>query len=203
MDTGFTAEAGRLTIVDAPAEQAGPMAARLTRYGESDERQAALVGGVPTDRADFGELRHRVLRSGHGDLLFSGTIREELSAGRERSQAELTEALFAADAADVVEGLPDGLDAFLTEGGRSLSGGQQQRLMLARALLAAPDVLVLEDPTSSVDAHTEARIVRRVAAYRTGLTTVVFSDSPLWRNAADLVHRSGAGSGSALEGAVS
>ncbi|MFS7873700.1 ATP-binding cassette domain-containing protein [Streptomyces asiaticus] len=94
-------------------------------------------------------------------------------------------ALFTADAADVVEALPAGLDTRLEEGGRALSGGQRQRLVLARALLTAPDVLVLEDPTSSADTHTEARVVERVAAARAGRTTIVFSDSPLWRGVAD------------------
>jgi ABC-type multidrug transport system fused ATPase/permease subunit len=57
--------------------------------------------------------------------------------------------------------------------------------MLARALTVDPDVLVLDDPTSAVDAHTEARIVRRVAALRRGRTTVVISHSPLWAAVAD------------------
>lgn len=85
----------------------------------------------------------------------------------------------------MVEALPAGLDTRLDEGGRALSGGQRQRLVLARALLTAPDVLVLEDPTSSADTHTEARVVERVAAARAGRTTIVFSDSPLWRGVAD------------------
>ncbi|MGW2859669.1 ABC transporter transmembrane domain-containing protein [Streptomyces sp. NPDC001205] len=187
-DTGLTAEAGLLTVVAAPADRAGALADRLTRYGEQAAPSAVLVGGVPLDRVDLAELRARVLRSGPADTLFSGTVGEELSAGLARSRGALTDALFAADATDVVEGLPDGLDEYLGEGGRALSGGQRQRLVLARALLAAPDVLVLEDPTASVDAQTEARIVERVAALRAGRTTVVFSDSPLWLGVADRVH---------------
>ncbi|MFJ3923402.1 ABC transporter transmembrane domain-containing protein [Streptomyces sp. NPDC090022] len=187
--TGITAEAGRLTVVAAPAERAGALADRLTRYGERPDSPGVLLGGVPLDRVDLAELRGRVLRSGPADTLFSGTVREELTAGLARPRGALADALFAADATDVVEGLPGGLDAYLGEGGRALSGGQRQRLVLARALLAAPDVLVLEDPTASVDAQTEARVAERVAALRAGRTTVVLSDSPLWMGVADRVHR--------------
>jgi ABC-type multidrug transport system fused ATPase/permease subunit len=73
------------------------------------------------------------------------------------------------------------------ERGREVSGGQRQRLNLARALAADADVLVLDEPTSAVDAHTEARITERVAALRRGQTTVVFSQSPLWTHVADEV----------------
>ena len=87
----------------------------------------------------------------------------------------------------MVAGLPDGTTQRLTEQGRELSGGQRQRLMLARALSVDPDVLVLDEPTSAVDAHTEARIARRVARLRRGRTTVVISHSPLWAAVADHV----------------
>ncbi len=74
----------------------------------------------------------------------------------------LIAALDAASAADIVEALPDGLDTLIAERGREFSGGQQQRLRLARALLADPPILVLVEPTSAVDAHTEARIASRL-----------------------------------------
>ncbi|AQT75723.1 ABC transporter transmembrane domain-containing protein [Streptomyces sp. fd1-xmd] len=188
-DTGITAAAGRLTVVTVPADRMGELADRLTRPGAGGGPSAVRLGGVPLDRVDPGELSTRLLRSGPADILFSGTVREELTAGSARSREALDRALFAADAADVVDGLPGGLDAWLDEGGRALSGGQRQRLVLARALFAAPDLLMLEDPTASVDAHTEARIVDRVATLRAGRTTVVLTDSPLWRAAADHVVR--------------
>ncbi|MFI2371879.1 ABC transporter transmembrane domain-containing protein [Streptomyces sp. NPDC018833] len=183
--TGITAEAGRLTVIMATADRAGELAGRLTRPGGFGDTPPVLLGDVRLDRVDVTELRARVVRSGPADTLFSGTVREELTAGAARSREALDNALFAADATDVIDALPDGLDSYLDEGGRALSGGQRQRLVLARALLAAPDVLVLEDPTAAVDAHTEARIVERVAELRAGRTTVVFSDSPLWRGVAD------------------
>jgi ABC-type multidrug transport system fused ATPase/permease subunit len=77
--------------------------------------------------------------------------------------------------------------ARITERGRSLSGGQRQRLALARSLVADPPVLVLDEPTSAVDAHTEARIADGIEEIRRGRTTVVFATSPLLLDRADRV----------------
>jgi ABC-type multidrug transport system fused ATPase/permease subunit len=86
-----------------------------------------------------------------------------------------------------MEALPDGLATEVEERGRSFSGGQRQRLVLARALVADPEVLVLDEPTSAVDAHTEARIADRLRARRQGRTTVVCTTSPLLLDRADRV----------------
>ena len=88
---------------------------------------------------------------------------------------------------DIVEALDDGLDEEIDERGRSFSGGQRQRLVLARALLIDPEVLVLVEPTSAVDAHTEARIAKALHAFREGKTTVVVTASPLVLDVADRV----------------
>jgi ABC-type multidrug transport system fused ATPase/permease subunit len=99
----------------------------------------------------------------------------------------MTTALDVASAEDAVDGLEGGLDGVLTERGRSLSGGQRQRLALARALLADPEILVLDEPTSAVDAHTEVRIAERLRDLRAGRTTVVLTTSPLLLDRADHV----------------
>jgi ABC-type multidrug transport system fused ATPase/permease subunit len=92
-----------------------------------------------------------------------------------------------ANAEDVIEALPEGLETTIDERGRSFSGGQRQRLVLARALLSDAEFLVLVDPTSAVDAHTEARIAKRLREARAGKTTVVVTTSPLMLDQADRV----------------
>lgn len=117
--------------------------------------------------------------------LFSGPLRRELGGVDDDA---LLEALEVADARDALAAVEGGIDGELEERGRSLSGGQRQRLALARALLRDPEVLVLVEPTSAVDAHTEARIAGRLAAHRKGRTTVVVTASPLLLDHADVVH---------------
>jgi ABC-type multidrug transport system fused ATPase/permease subunit len=95
--------------------------------------------------------------------------------------------LSAASAHDILEAVPGGLDAVVAERGRTFYGGQRQRLVLARALAADPEVLVLVEPTSAVDAHTEARIAERLRAHRAGRTTVVTTSSPLLLDRVDRV----------------
>jgi len=104
-----------------------------------------------------------------------------------RRRPTVTEALAAAGAGDIVEGLAEGLETELPERGRTLSGGQRQRIVLAAALRADPDVLVLDEPTSAVDAHTEADIAARLHQVRAGRTTVVLSTSPFLLEHADVV----------------
>lgn len=96
-------------------------------------------------------------------------------------------ALTTASALDVLDAVADGLDGTVEERGRSYSGGQRQRLALSRALLTDAPVLVLVEPTSAVDAHTEARIAERLAEHRRGRTTVVTTVSPLLLGQADEV----------------
>lgn len=102
-----------------------------------------------------------------------------------REQAEA--ALHTAAAEDVFESLPGGWQGRIDERGRGLSGGQRQRLVLARALALDPDVLVLVEPTSAVDAHTEAMIAGRLAEHRRGRTTVATTVSPLLLHHADRI----------------
>ena len=91
----------------------------------------------------------------------------------------LLEAIEIADAGDVLTSLSEGLAGMITEKGRSLSGGQRQRVALARALLTEAPTLVLIEPTSALDSHTEARVAAQVHRARAGRTTVVVTASPL------------------------
>lgn len=122
-----------------------------------------------------------------GSQLFAGTLQDAVDPHRRLTRRQAEEALLAANAEDVYDALPGGWQGELDERGRGLSGGQRQRVVLARALAAAAPILVLVEPTSAVDAHTEERIAERVARLRSGRTTVVCTVSPLWLHHADRV----------------
>ncbi|MEQ4305750.1 ABC transporter ATP-binding protein [Plantactinospora sp. B6F1] len=182
--TGLTVPAGRLIGVAAadPAE-AIALADRLGRYVPS----GVTWGGVPLTAIGLPEVRARILVADHDAYLFAGTLREILHAGRWHTDAELRAALRVASADDVVDALPEALDTPIDTRARRLSGGQRQRVRLARALLVEPEVLILVDPTSAVDAHTEARIAQRLRTARAGRSTVLLATSPLLLGHAELV----------------
>ena len=146
-----------------------------------------LLGETPLDRLPLGVVRRRILVSEPDPLIFSGTLRSELDPWGRSSDSQITDAIEVAAAEDVLIALAEGLDEVVDERGRSFSGGQRQRLVLARALLANPEIIVLVEPTSAVDAHTEAGIAKRLRAFRTGRTTVIVSTSPLVLDRADTV----------------
>ncbi|WP_440219925.1 ABC transporter ATP-binding protein [Dietzia sp. MNB45] len=143
--------------------------------------------------------------SGHGGPGDDDELGES-GAGGEAATPITREVLRASAVAEIIEHLPDGLDHAVQEGGRNLSGGQRQRIALARALHADPDVLVLHEPTSAVDAVTEweiAQAVRRLRTSRPRQATLIVTSSPPFLATADrVVHlpRSGeARSGTHLE----
>lgn len=200
--SGVTVQPGVLTAVAASApEDAIAIADRLGRYADGDVTfGAADLSTLPLD-----EVRRRILVADNTARLFTGQLRDELdiharptlapNAGRaalERlsggadglrqrgvDDERIREALHTACAEDIIDALPDGLATWVAEAGREFSGGQQQRLRLVRALVADPEVLILVEPTSAVDAHSEARIAERLARSRVGKTTLICTTSPL------------------------
>ncbi len=158
------------------------------------EERAELSGswGVTADGIDFSRiavdaLRREIVVMDTGTQLFSGTLQQAIDPWGRSTRTQAEDALRAAAAEDVLVGLPEGWQGFIDERGRGLSGGQRQRVALARALVADPQVLVLVEPTSAVDAHTEARIAHRLPEARAGRSTVVVTASPLLLRAADQV----------------
>lgn len=144
-------------------------------------------GGVDLGRVPLDELRPVILVSDANSQLFAGTLQAAVDPHDLLTREQAEEALRTAAAEDVYDALPGGWAGELDERGRGLSGGQRQRIVLARALASDPRVLVLVEPTSAVDAHTEARIAERLAEHRRGKTTVVTTVSPLWLHHADHV----------------
>ncbi len=172
---------GRMTaIVSAHPEETAAVAARVGRTTPGEH--GVRWGAVALDDLPVRVVREHVLVSQPDPRLFSGPVRTELGGADDDDR---TAALLVADAGDVLVAIDGGLDGEVEERGRSLSGGQRQRLALARSLLRDVDVLVLVEPTSAVDAHTEARIAERLAQHRKGRTTLVVSASPLVLDRAD------------------
>ncbi|GAA2136076.1 ABC transporter ATP-binding protein [Nocardioides koreensis] len=182
--TGLRVRAGSLTaVVSEQPDESSALADRLGMTAAEVDDDVRL-GDVPLSSLRREEVRRRILVSDTGATLFSGRLAERIDvtgAGRVR------EALDTASADDILEALPQGLDTPVAERGRTFSGGQRQRLVLARALAVDPEILVLVEPTSAVDAHTEARIASRLRRHRAGRTTVVTTSSPLMLDAVDEV----------------
>jgi ABC-type multidrug transport system fused ATPase/permease subunit len=183
--SGLVVEPGQLTAVVAGVpEEAAAIADRLGRFADGD---GVRLGGVALADLPLEVVRRRVLVSEHDPRLFTGRLGDELDPTGGAPAERVLAAVATASATDVLEALPGGLDSEVAERGRSFSGGQRQRLVLARALVADPEVLVLVEPTSAVDAHTEARIADGLAAARQDRATVVCTTSPLLLDRADKV----------------
>jgi ABC-type bacteriocin/lantibiotic exporter with double-glycine peptidase domain len=150
-------------------------------------RWGVRLDGVDLADAALSDVRATILVSDTGSQLFAGSLQDAIDPHRRLTREQAETALLAANAEDVYDALPGGWQGVLDERGRGLSGGQRQRVVLARALATEAPVLVLVEPTSAVDAHTEARIAERVTRLRAGRTTVVCTVSPLWLHHADRV----------------
>ncbi|MFI1096291.1 ABC transporter transmembrane domain-containing protein [Streptomyces sp. NPDC020917] len=210
--SGVAVAPGTLTALAAarPGDSAAVLD-RLARFAPS----GATWGGTPLQAVPLSRVRARILLADNDAVLFGTTLREAVAgrgtggrpdadadtdidtdalagggkavADSGEGDADLLAAIRTAVAEDVVEALPGGLDAPLTAQAGNLSGGQRQRLRMARAVYAAPEVLLAVEPTSAVDALTEAAMAGRLRAARAGLTTVVATTSPLVLEQADTV----------------
>lgn len=162
------------------------------RAMQSDRERASgswgvRMGDVDLGEVDIGNVRERVLVSDTQSRVFAGTLQEAVDPHACLSRQQAERAMRTASAEDVYDAVPGGWQGVLDERGRGLSGGQRQRLVLARALAQDPEYLILVEPTSAVDAHTEAVIAERLAGHRRGRTTVVMTASPLLLRHADRV----------------
>jgi ABC-type multidrug transport system fused ATPase/permease subunit len=178
-ESGVVAEPGRLTVLaSARPGDSAVIIDRLGRYSET----AVTWGPYRIAEVAKPPVRERVLVADHEADLFAGTLRDVV-AGRTKADDEaVRRAIRAAVATDVA-----GLDHPVERDGRNLSGGQRQRVRLARALLADPEMLLAAEPTSAVDAHTEAAIAERLTAIRAGRGTLLATTSPVLLDRADVV----------------
>jgi ABC-type multidrug transport system fused ATPase/permease subunit len=183
-DSAVAVNPGLFTAIAGPnSGEAAGILDRLGRYGDT----SVLWGEHPLADIELSEVRQRILVADNEAAIFAGSLREVLDPWHKADDATINRAVFAAAADDIVQQLGVGLDAHIGHRGGNLSSGQRQRLRLARALIADPEILLLVEPTSAVDAHTEARIAQRLRDFRAGRTTVVTTTSPLILEEADVV----------------
>ena len=170
----LTVEAGRTVALVGPTGSGKTsLVALVVRLYDANEG-AVVVDGADVRSVEVGSLRRAVAFVADDSFLFSAGVAENIAYARpDATREQIERAARRAQAHDFIERLPDGYDTVVGERGLTLSGGQRQRIAIARALVADPRILILDDATSSVDARTEAAIKRGLREAMEGRTTFV------------------------------
>jgi ATP-binding cassette subfamily B protein len=149
---------------------------QLLQHFYQPARGAVLVDGVDLVHADPAEVRARIAMVPQETVIFGTSARDNLRYGRwDADDAQVWAAAEAANAADFLRALPEGLDTFLGEGGARLSGGQRQRVAIARALLRDAPILLLDEATSALDAESERLVQDALERLMASRTTIVIA----------------------------
>ena len=185
----FEARPGQLVAVSGPPGSGKSTLAGLIGGLVEPTSGEVLLDGRPLGEIDITTIRSMVRNVAEDPVLFSGSIRQNLDLGAAWSVSddEINAALYAAGADDIVAGMPDGLGTHVGDRGLTLSGGQRQRLALARALVARPRVIVLDDALSAVNPSHEMEIIRRVAEFLPEAAIVAITRRPGPTSMADTV----------------
>jgi ATP-binding cassette subfamily B protein len=173
-DVSLTVEPGeRVALVGPTGAGKSTLAKLMVRF--YDPREGAVrFDGVDLRDATLRSLRERIVVVPQEGFLFAGTVRDNIRIGRaEATDAEVEEAVEAIGLSDIIEGFPDGLDTEVRERGSRLSAGEKQLVSLARAALADPALLVLDEATSNLDPGTERHVERALETLTKGRTVVV------------------------------
>ncbi|WP_091237447.1 ABC transporter ATP-binding protein [Micromonospora matsumotoense] len=177
----------RVAVVGETGSGKTTFAKLLTRLMDPTEGRV-LLSGVPLDEVRFDSLRSRVVMVPQDGFLFDATVGENVRFARpELTDAQLTTAFTELGLADWLDGLPAGLATPVGERGEALSVGERQLVALARAYVADPDLLVLDEATSAVDPATEVRLQRTLDAVTRGRTTLAIAHRLSTAQAADEV----------------
>lgn len=163
-DICFSLQAGQtLGIIGSTGSGKSTIAHLIPRFYET-ESGTVSVDGISVKEYPQQALRRKIGLVPQKSVLFSGTLRENLTFGQaDATDEQIIAALKAAQAYDFVEKLPQGLDSPVSRGGKNFSGGQRQRLTIARALVAQPEILILDDSSSALDYATESRLRHAIA----------------------------------------
>ena len=164
-----------LALVGATASGKTTLVSLLPRLYDATEGQV-LIDGADVREVQLHSLRAQIGLVTEDPFLFSGSVHENIAYARARaSREEVEQAARRAQAHQFIAELPEGYDTLIGERGLTLSGGQRQRLAIARALLAEPRILILDDATSSVDASTEHEIKAALREVMRGRTTFIIA----------------------------
>jgi ABC-type multidrug transport system fused ATPase/permease subunit len=175
-DVTFAARPGELVaLVGLTGAGKTTLASLLPRFFEPTAGRIT-IDGVDARDYDLRSLRERIALVPQEPVLFAASIADNIRYGRlDASQADVEAAARAAHVHDFVERLPHGYDSLVAEAGATLSGGERQRLGIARALLKDAPILILDEPTSSLDAISEEIVFDALRRLRAGRTTLVIA----------------------------
>lgn len=151
------------------------MASLILRFNDVTDGKL-LFNGTDARKMPQKQLRSHIAYVQQRAWLFAGTIAENLRYGRpEATEEELWHALKVAQAEDFVKSLPDGLNAFVAQGGTNFSGGQKQRLSIARALVKKPELYIFDDSFSALDFKTDAALRKALAQETRGAAVLIIA----------------------------
>ena len=172
----FTLEKGKtLGIIGGTGSGKSTLVNLIPRFYDAAEG-TVRVNGVDVRDYTFEELRSHIGMVPQKAELFSGTIRDNMRWGkRDASEEEIVRALRIAQAYEFVQQMPEKLDKRISAGGKNLSGGQRQRLTIARALVAQPSILILDDSASALDFATDAALRKALRDKTSGMTVIMVS----------------------------
>jgi ABC-type multidrug transport system fused ATPase/permease subunit len=175
-DLTFTAKKGEtIGVIGGTGSGKSSLVNLIPRFYDASQGEVRILG-TPAKDWDKESLRRQVGIVPQKAQLFAGTIRSNLKWGNpEATEEELWDALEIAQAAEVVRGKPLGLDEPVGQGGRNFSGGQRQRLTIARALVAKPDILILDDSASALDFATDAALRKALGTLAGRMTVFIVS----------------------------
>jgi ATP-binding cassette, subfamily B, bacterial len=187
-DISFEAKPGQVIGVVGPTGAGKSTLVSLLPRFYDPKRGNILLDGISNRDLTLSSLRQQISIVLQEPLLFSGTIRDNIGYGRlEASMPEIIAAAKAANAHDFIMGLPQKYDAMLGERGAAISGGERQRISVARAFLKNAPILILDEPTSSVDSKTEAVILEALERLMMGRTTFMIAHRLSTLHRADLI----------------
>ncbi|MER7672146.1 ABC transporter ATP-binding protein [Kitasatospora sp. NPDC096128] len=187
-DVSLRAEPGETVALVGESGAGKSTVAKLLLRFYDPERGAVRLDGTDLRDLALADLREHIAVLLQETLVIHGTVRENIAYGRpDATDARITAAARAADAHEFVSRLPDGYDTVVGQRGRLLSGGQRQRIAIARAMIRDAPVLLLDEPTTGLDAESGRRILEPLGRLMNGRTTIIISHNLLTVRNADRI----------------